>query len=61
VAASASAASIDPIFVERTEDVLELLEQVLRPDDFLLLQGAGSVGRLVGAVVEWATRSERQA
>ena len=52
---------IDPIFIERPEDVLELLEQVLRPNDFLLLQGAGSVGRLVGAVVEWATRGGRRA
>lgn len=49
---------IDPIFVERIEDVPEVLESVLRPDDFLLLQGAGSVGRLVGTVVAWARRGE---
>ena len=49
---------VEPIFVERAEDVLEVLEQVLRPNDFLLLQGAGSVGRLVAAVVAWATSAE---
>ncbi|MCG3171020.1 MAG: UDP-N-acetylmuramate--L-alanine ligase [Pseudomonadales bacterium] len=52
---------IDPIFVERTEDVREVLETVLRPDDFLLLQGAGSVGRLVGSVIDWARRGAGQA
>lgn len=50
---------IDPIFIENASDVPEVLERVLRPGDFLLLQGAGSVGRLAGTIVERAMRGEQ--
>ncbi|MFM7786235.1 MAG: UDP-N-acetylmuramate--L-alanine ligase [Planctomycetota bacterium] len=45
---------LDPVFVERTEEVLEVLAGLLRPGDFLLLQGAGSVGRLAAEVARWS-------
>jgi UDP-N-acetylmuramate--alanine ligase len=47
---------IDPIFVEDVQGVPDVLDAVLRPGDFLLLQGAGSVGRLVAEVIGRATR-----
>jgi len=47
---------IDPIFVENVQGVMDVLEGVLRPDDFLLLQGAGSVGKLVAEVIGCAAR-----
>ena len=42
---------LDPIFVEDVHDVTDVLDSVLQPGDFLLLQGAGSVGRLVAEVL----------
>jgi UDP-N-acetylmuramate--alanine ligase len=45
---------IDPLFVEQPGEVIEALAGVLRPGDLLLLQGAGSIGKLVGGIVEWA-------
>ena len=42
---------LDPIFVEDVHDVMDVLDTVLQPGDFLLLQGAGSVGRLVAEVL----------
>ncbi len=35
---------VDPVFVERGEDVGKLLQNLLRPGDLLLTQGAGDVG-----------------
>jgi len=46
---------VDPIFVEDVGGVIEVLGGVLRPGDFLLLQGAGSVGRLVSDVIAWSS------
>lgn len=37
---------VDPIFVERGEDLGKLLQNILRPGDLLLTQGAGDVGAL---------------
>jgi UDP-N-acetylmuramate--alanine ligase len=52
---------LDPFFVDSPADVLSILDSVLRPDDFLLLQGAGSVGRLAAEVIGWAGRVEGSA
>jgi UDP-N-acetylmuramate--alanine ligase len=35
---------VDPIFIERGEDVGKILQNLLRPGDLLLTQGAGDVG-----------------
>ena len=37
---------IDPIFVEEKQDLAPMLQQVLQPNDILLTQGAGDIGRL---------------
>ncbi len=39
---------VDPVFVERPEDVLALLPTVVRDGDILLTLGAGDIGRLAG-------------
>jgi UDP-N-acetylmuramate--alanine ligase len=38
--------AIDPIFVERDENVAQVLSKVLKPGDLLLTQGAGDIGSL---------------
>ena len=38
--------AIDPVFIERDEDVAQVLSKVLKPGDLLLTQGAGDVGSL---------------
>lgn len=38
--------SIDPVFVERNEDITQVLSKVLKPGDLLLTQGAGDIGSL---------------
>jgi UDP-N-acetylmuramate--alanine ligase len=38
--------TIDPVFVEKTEELGGLLRNVLRPGDVLLTQGAGNVGAI---------------
>jgi UDP-N-acetylmuramate--alanine ligase len=38
--------SVDPIFVPAPEGLKEVLDHVLKPDDILLLQGAGNIGAL---------------
>ena len=45
---------LDPLFVEELGDVIGILDGVLKPDDFLLVQGAGSVGRLVSEICNWS-------
>jgi UDP-N-acetylmuramate--alanine ligase len=50
---------IDPIFVEDVQGVVEVLDGVLRPGDFLLLQGAGSVGKLAAEVTRRAGQGEQ--
>ena len=49
---------LDPIFVEDVHDVMDVLDTVLQPGDFLLLQGAGSVGRLVAEVLAGASAGD---
>lgn len=41
-----SRGQIDPIFVERPDQVAEALRAVLRPGDILLTQGAGNIGAM---------------
>ncbi len=38
--------AIDPVFIERDEDIAQVLTKVLKPGDLLLTQGAGDVGNL---------------
>jgi UDP-N-acetylmuramate--alanine ligase len=38
--------SLDPVFIERDEDIAQVLSKVLKPGDLLLTQGAGDVGNL---------------
>ncbi len=38
--------AIDPVFIERDENIAEVLSKVLKPGDLLLTQGAGDVGSL---------------
>lgn len=38
--------ALDPVFIERDENVAEVLSKVLKPGDLLLTQGAGDVGSL---------------
>lgn len=45
---------LDPVFVPDPAGVLEVLPGLLRAGDFLLVQGAGSVGRVVAAMLGWA-------
>jgi UDP-N-acetylmuramate--alanine ligase len=52
---------IDPIFVAHPQELPGVLEQVLKADDFVLMQGAGSVGRLVHDVVAWSRRGGNSA
>ncbi|HNG58331.1 MAG TPA: UDP-N-acetylmuramate--L-alanine ligase [Cellvibrionaceae bacterium] len=38
--------SVDPVFVEQVDGVLDVLKPLLRPDDIVITQGAGNVGSL---------------
>jgi UDP-N-acetylmuramate--alanine ligase len=38
--------AIDPVFIERDEDISQVLSKVLKPGDLLLTQGAGDIGSL---------------
>jgi UDP-N-acetylmuramate--alanine ligase len=38
--------ALDPVFVERDEDISQVLSKVLKPGDLLLTQGAGDIGSL---------------
>jgi UDP-N-acetylmuramate--alanine ligase len=38
--------SVDPVFVEQVDGVLEVLKPLLRPGDIVISQGAGNVGSL---------------
>jgi UDP-N-acetylmuramate--alanine ligase len=37
---------LDPVFIERDEDIAQVLSKVLKPGDLLLTQGAGDIGNL---------------
>jgi UDP-N-acetylmuramate--alanine ligase len=38
--------ALDPVFIERDEDISQVLSKVLKPGDLLLTQGAGDIGSL---------------
>ncbi|MBV1906732.1 MAG: UDP-N-acetylmuramate--L-alanine ligase [Pseudomonadales bacterium] len=38
--------SLNPVYAENTEEALELLPQLLQPDDVLIVQGAGNVNQI---------------
>lgn len=43
---------VDPIFVEEIEDVPDLVKDIVRADDLVITQGAGSVSRIAKMLVE---------
>ena len=43
---------IDPIYVESIEEVPYLLGELVRGDDFVMTQGAGSVSKLVAMLAD---------
>jgi UDP-N-acetylmuramate--alanine ligase len=43
---------VDPIFIERGLDVKPVLQDILKPGDILITQGAGSVGALSLQLIE---------
>lgn len=44
---------IDPIFVEKVDEVPPILADLLEPGDIVLTQGAGNVGGLAQQLAEW--------
>ncbi len=52
---------LDPIYVAGPQAVLEVLPGLLHAGDLLLVQGAGSVGRVVAGVLDWAGVAEATA
>jgi UDP-N-acetylmuramate--alanine ligase len=48
---------VDPVFVEDAEQLPRLLEQLLKPGDFLVTQGAGSVGQIAKMLVAEGVKS----
>lgn len=47
---------LDPIYVERDADIIEVLKPLLKPDDILLCQGAGDIGAISNQIMEKASR-----
>ncbi|WP_207062713.1 UDP-N-acetylmuramate--L-alanine ligase [Motiliproteus sp. SC1-56] len=43
---------VDPVFVERGEDVARVLQNILQPGDLLLTQGAGDIGALSNGLAQ---------
>lgn len=43
---------VDPIFVAKQEDLYQVLEDLLQPEDLLLLQGAGNIGLIAAHMQE---------
>ncbi|MFK5893889.1 MAG: UDP-N-acetylmuramate--L-alanine ligase, partial [Pseudomonadota bacterium] len=42
----------DPVLVQDEEEIVEILNQYLKPDDILLTLGAGSIGTLAASIAE---------
>lgn len=51
---------IEPLFVESTDDIPDLLKNVLRPDDLLLTQGAGDITALAHRLAGLDLQSTRE-
>ncbi len=43
---------VDPIFIERGEDVAKVLQNILQPEDLLLTQGAGDIGAISASLAK---------
>ncbi len=43
---------VDPIFVDRIEDIPDLVKDLIQPGDFLLTQGAGNVNQIAKTLAE---------
>ncbi|OMH36583.1 UDP-N-acetylmuramate--L-alanine ligase [Motiliproteus sp. MSK22-1] len=43
---------VDPVFVERGEDVAKVLQNILHPGDLLLTQGAGDIGTVSSSLAQ---------
>jgi UDP-N-acetylmuramate--alanine ligase len=43
---------VDPVFVKRIEEIPELLSQLVRADDIVVLMGAGSIGAVAAQLSE---------
>ncbi len=43
---------LDPVFIERGEDVARVLQNILQPGDLLLTQGAGDIGALATSLAQ---------
>lgn len=52
---------LDPVFIERNEDITGLLQNILQPGDLLLTQGAGDIGSLSTRLAAAQLRSEEGA
>ncbi len=51
---------VDPVFIERGEDVGRVLQNILQPGDLLLTQGAGDIGGLAGQLTDsWEQRANQ--
>ncbi|WP_018878169.1 MULTISPECIES: UDP-N-acetylmuramate--L-alanine ligase [unclassified Thioalkalivibrio] len=48
---------VEPVFVERADDVVDVLGRMLRADDVVIAQGAGDIGRLAGLLPEQLSAS----
>jgi UDP-N-acetylmuramate--alanine ligase len=47
---------VEPIWVESASQLPEMLSRVLKEDDILLMQGAGSIGKMAKELIESAER-----
>ena len=52
---------VDPIFVERGEDVGKILQNILQPGDLLLTQGAGDIGGISNGLAARNLQPEQEA
>ena len=43
---------VEPIFIGKNEELIASLSQVVSEDDVVLMQGAGSIGKMVKQVLE---------
>lgn len=51
---------LDPIFIPNNNDVLEILATVLKGDDVILLQGAGSIGDIAKKLVTLKLKNRQE-
>ncbi|WP_246480564.1 UDP-N-acetylmuramate--L-alanine ligase [Motiliproteus sediminis] len=51
---------VDPVFIERGEDVAKVLQNILQPGDLLLTQGAGDIGGLSNSLAARGLQPEQE-